>query len=485
MIIVNVIIKRPVEDVWNYFTNISNWSKWNAGSIIQAKWEKGGYVKWGMGSPSQINDYEFQNLVTIGGTWLDTSYWFSPCMEGTLFTIDESSPKNASWPDGGVKHTRELEDSLKKFKQNIESSGKIEAVENTVHLPENMSSDDFIITSIIENLKNADLDEHQTSKRTGIAWLFYTVGLLLFLFSAYMLDLMILAIWIFFIIMIIGLIKPKFVLRTQKYARLKIFGLWLLVTLIAVVIASQAEMNALSKMTPTELVQEWEKNNNSLAIDFLKKIPSEDSLYDKAQSLVREFELSKAPKTEEGTATKTEEGTAPKTKEGKAAKAFLRKLEDAEPVTELENSIELYIESIRRSKGDYIVDYACKNQSIWKSSNDRTLLMTMIYFIDPENYENNYQPFTRDEDGKLRVNYDAGDEIGVPVRRIKFEPPSKVMYMYFIGTNDSPLFHTVPLFFTIVLGDNPYVLEKTPRHANKIFEAVKKSGQNKKDKKLN
>jgi uncharacterized protein YndB with AHSA1/START domain len=164
MIIVNVIIKRPVEDVWNYFTNISNWSKWNGGSIIQVKWEKGGYVTWGMGSPAHIDNYEFQKLVTIVDTWIDTSYRFAPCKEGTLFTIEEGSPKNASWSDGGVKHTHELEDSLKKFKQNIESSRKIEAVESTVHIPENISPDDFIkqalMTSLLDKLMNIGSNEH-------------------------------------------------------------------------------------------------------------------------------------------------------------------------------------------------------------------------------------------------------------------------------------------------------------------------------------
>jgi hypothetical protein len=111
--------------------------------------------------------------------------------------------------------------------------------------------------------------------------------------------------------MIIGLIKPKFLLRKQKYARLKIFGLWLLFTFISAVIASQAEIHALSKMTPTELVQEYEKNHSLLAIDFLRKIPPEDSLYDKAQSMLREIESSKLTKKKEAKAPKTKEDGKP------------------------------------------------------------------------------------------------------------------------------------------------------------------------------
>jgi hypothetical protein len=161
------------------------------------------------------------------------------------------------------------------------------------------------------------------------------------------------------------------------------------------------------------------------------------------------------------------------------AKAFLEKLKDATPVTEEENKVGLYIESVTPSEGDYIVNYACKNQTLWGQDGSRAFLMTQIYFIDPENYTNNYQPFTRNEDGTVKLNFKQGDEIGYPVRRIGFEPPSKVMYMYFVGVekgnNNPPEFYTVPLFFTIVLGDTPYVLEKTPRHANNLFvSAIKK-----------
>jgi hypothetical protein len=199
MINVNIIIKRPVEDVWNYFTNVSNWSKWNGGEIIHAEWKKGGSVKWGMGSPSQINNYEFQKLVTIGSTWIDTDYRFSSCNEGTLFTIEEGSPKNASWPDGGLKHTRELKDSLNTLKQKIESSGKIEAVESTVHVPENMSPDDFIKQMILSNLLNSTANESKTGNnipdnsqnegkkiKTGQAVVNIIVGALLFVSSIFM-----------------------------------------------------------------------------------------------------------------------------------------------------------------------------------------------------------------------------------------------------------------------------------------------------------
>jgi hypothetical protein len=157
-----------------------------------------------------------------------------------------------------------------------------------------------------------------------------------------------------------------------------------------------------------------------------------------------------------------------------SAKAFLNKLPDATPVTDTENKVGMLIESITRSGGDYIVSYKCTNNMIWGSPKNRQFLMTQVYFIDPENIENNYQPFTRKADGTASVTFKSGDAIEYPIRRIAFEPPSKVMYMYFVGIgSDGPQeLRTVPLFFTLVLGDKPYVYEKTPRHAKGLFKSV-------------
>ena len=150
------------------------------------------------------------------------------------------------------------------------------------------------------------------------------------------------------------------------------------------------------------------------------------------------------------------------------AKAFLEKLTNATSVENEDNGIGLYIKSVIKSDEDYIVDYGCANQVVWE--NNRVFLMTQIYFIDPENYENKYQPFTIDENGNIKAQFKDGDEIAFPVRRIQFEPPSKVMYMYFVGIDNDQESRTVPLFFTIVLGDHPYVLEDTPRYANGLFQ---------------
>jgi len=152
-------------------------------------------------------------------------------------------------------------------------------------------------------------------------------------------------------------------------------------------------------------------------------------------------------------------------------KAFLDKLGNPVPVQQSENMVDLSIRSVTKSGNDYIIDYNAGNSIISGNSGNRLYLMTQVFFIDPENFENIYQPFTID-DGKISVTLEAGDIIEYPVRRIKFEPPSKIMYMYFTGIEKSVSddLYTVPLFFIIILGDNPHVYEQTPRHAGDLFD---------------
>jgi len=158
MIKVNITVGRPVADVWNYFTAVSNWSKWNGGEILQADWKKDGYITFGMGRPSRISEYEHQKLIKFNGAWFDTTYRFKSNGNVTFFEIEETEPRGASWQDGGFKHTNDLKESLAKFKNGIEAADEIPFGESAVNIPSNMSADDFIkqalMSSMIKNMEN-------------------------------------------------------------------------------------------------------------------------------------------------------------------------------------------------------------------------------------------------------------------------------------------------------------------------------------------
>lgn len=164
MIIVNIKINRPVKDVWNYFTKTSNWSNWNGGEMTQAEWKEGGTIEWKMGGASRIIAYEHQKTITIGGSWLDTTYRFSSDGKSTQVTIEEGNPKGgATWSDGGYKHTKELEASLEKLKSLIESAAIAQT--KTVSIPKEERTENIS--------KNIDIEEEKKEplpkKKAGCA----------------------------------------------------------------------------------------------------------------------------------------------------------------------------------------------------------------------------------------------------------------------------------------------------------------------------
>jgi hypothetical protein len=126
MIEIKIIIDKPVEDVWNYFTNPVNWHEWNFGKMIQAEWVIHGLIHWSVGAPSVVKDFNFQKYIRIEGEYTKDTYYFEPYEGGTLLTVEET-PKGGSWSDGGAKRKDEWESILKKLKTTVETAGTIMA----------------------------------------------------------------------------------------------------------------------------------------------------------------------------------------------------------------------------------------------------------------------------------------------------------------------------------------------------------------------
>ena len=125
MITVSVKIDRPVDTVWDYFTTPSNWNKWYGGGLkeVVPGWQKGAKLVWSLGGSSPIEKIIPGQKICISGAWMDTTYRFQP--EGSTETIVEvvqSDPKGgASFSDGGAANKANLEKTLRKLKECIES----------------------------------------------------------------------------------------------------------------------------------------------------------------------------------------------------------------------------------------------------------------------------------------------------------------------------------------------------------------------------
>jgi hypothetical protein len=157
------------------------------------------------------------------------------------------------------------------------------------------------------------------------------------------------------------------------------------------------------------------------------------------------------------------------------ATQLLNRLKNATPVAPEDNLIGLSLDSVKKSGDNYDIYLKCSNSRVENSGT--TVVRT--YFIDPENYKNLDQPYVTEDDGSIKFTFQSTSD-GTVIISVKLKPASKVMYVYFRGIEEPELatIHTVPLFFTVVLGDKPFVLEQTPRHAGTLFdEAVKESGK--------
>ncbi|MCE5343750.1 MAG: hypothetical protein LLF96_09270 [Eubacteriales bacterium] len=151
------------------------------------------------------------------------------------------------------------------------------------------------------------------------------------------------------------------------------------------------------------------------------------------------------------------------------AQGFLDALDNCPPVSTDENLIGFSIDKIEKDGDDFIVYWSATNEIISGNSSNVAYAFSLIKFYDPEDYTNAYQGYTV-QDGEMHVDFSAGESISYDHVRVRFSTPSNVVYLYFAGAPDGPeQIFTVPLFYTLILNDEPRVLEETPRAANDLF----------------
>ena len=126
MLNAEITIERSPEIVWAYFTEPRNWEKWWGGGLKAAQWREGGKLEWALGGSSPIEAIIPGKMVQIAGSWMSTTFIFEPKGSGkTVLRMQESSPKGgASFSDGGASHLTQLNASLKKLKEHLESETK-------------------------------------------------------------------------------------------------------------------------------------------------------------------------------------------------------------------------------------------------------------------------------------------------------------------------------------------------------------------------
>lgn len=168
-------------------------------------------------------------------------------------------------------------------------------------------------------------------------------------------------------------------------------------------------------------------------------------------------------------------GQAASTSPKDRAASLLDALDDAPLVGEEDNRMGLSVRKIEKAPEgeDYLVWWSASNDMVLNNGGNAALVLSKMTFIDPEDYENTYQAFTL-EDGQLSRAFEEGDEISNFFMRMKLVPQSGVVYLAFDGATveeGAPeQLHTIPLFFTLVLGESPEVYEAQPRASQGRFD---------------
>jgi len=161
----------------------------------------------------------------------------------------------------------------------------------------------------------------------------------------------------------------------------------------------------------------------------------------------------------------------PRDSEALAAQ-FLAELERCDPVEADDNRMGFSVTGIEKDGSDYIVNWSFSNEIIAYNAQNMAYAFSLVTFYDPEDLDRSYQGFTI-ENGSLQVSFEPGESISydhVRIRSDEFSTDSGVVYMYFEGAPDeADSIRTVPMFYTLILGDEPKLAEEAPRNGAMLF----------------
>jgi hypothetical protein len=158
------------------------------------------------------------------------------------------------------------------------------------------------------------------------------------------------------------------------------------------------------------------------------------------------------------------------------SKELLEKYSACQQVKPEENKIGFTIESISKEKGDsYLIQWKSISDIMMKNARNQLFMVVLTYFIDPDDLGNHKNGIASEFKGSIGQH----DKMIVTL-----DKPAKSLIIYFKGIDESipnsEQFRTVPLFFMAELGNDPKLLDKSPRYAGDLFdkaiEAAEKKG---------
>jgi hypothetical protein len=164
----------------------------------------------------------------------------------------------------------------------------------------------------------------------------------------------------------------------------------------------------------------------------------------------------------------------------KSANEFIGKLNSPVAGADI-NRAGISITSIEKSGDTYKIKWDISNSEIG-TQNDEYIFRRLVVF-DPQDYSKTFTAYKVDANGRLTLpvttsaNALTGNQ---PLPGLNFrsyetaiETKSNVAFLYFDGITGEGIpagIVTPPVYFTVLLGGNPAVLEKDPRVAADVFQ---------------
>ena len=122
---VAVTVEKPIQEVWDFFTDLPKWKSWwgVAPTNVTPGWQTGSTLLFESGEENDLTVTPLKEI-RISSRWLKNIYRFEAVTPTSTHVKYEFSVRGgASFSDEGLGHMREMVSTLRKFKRAAEGGG--------------------------------------------------------------------------------------------------------------------------------------------------------------------------------------------------------------------------------------------------------------------------------------------------------------------------------------------------------------------------
>ena len=124
MVNAEIIINKPLDIVWSFYTNPKNWGKWWLQGIkkVIPGWEEDAAVQWADNSECSVWSITPKKILQLNSQWMRTTFKFSAVSDKTTIQVKLDARWGEGFEDRGAVERGELVSALSKLKKCIEEA---------------------------------------------------------------------------------------------------------------------------------------------------------------------------------------------------------------------------------------------------------------------------------------------------------------------------------------------------------------------------